>query len=321
MSITIHDIARHTGFNASTVSRALRYDSRISKKTVEKILQTADRLGYVRNFAASNLAAGRSRCVALIMDAVSISLHTVPATALNQVLVDAGYTLMILLHNNDKRATENCISKLEEKICDAAVMISPPESVFDKSMLERIRRLPIPLCFIDRWLTGVDGTVVTTDVEKSIRMLMSNILSENIDAAYMVPPLNNPVAKARFEWEVKLLNEAFIPWTTNIDELQQMVIDRNVDTLAVFADSPWLTTYVKEHLTVKAPKRYIGGMFDHWANVPPDFYDRIYLCVQDFPKIGRRCAELILDILNGKKTSSGMVEIPPESIIVVNGIN
>ena len=89
-------------------------------------------------------------------------------------------------------------------------------------MLERIRRLPIPLCFIDRWLTGVDGTVVTTDVEKSIRMLMSNILSENIDAAYMVPPLNNPVAKARFEWEVKLLNEAFIPWTTNIDELQQM---------------------------------------------------------------------------------------------------
>lgn len=321
MSVTIHDIARHTGFNASTVSRALRYDSRISRKTVEKILETADRLGYVRNFAASNLAAGKSRCVALIMDAVSSSMQTIPAAALNQVLINAGYTLMILLHNNERRATENCIAKLEERICDAAVMIPPPESVFDKRMIERLCKLPIPLCFIDRWLEDVDGPVVTTDVESSIKLLVKNVLSENIDGAYIVPAAGNPVAKSRFRWETELLDEAGIPWISDVEKLQKMIIDHKVETLAVFADSPWITTHIRNYLTVKTPGRYIGGMFDHWANVPPDFYDRIYLCLQDFSGIGSTCAELILDVLDGKKPSDRITEIQPEGVTVVNCIN
>ena len=318
MSVTIHDIARHTGFNASTVSRALRYDSRISRKTVEKIWETAERLGYVRNFAASNLAAGKSRCVALIMDAEFGSMQTLPAAALNQVLINAGYTLMILLHNNERRATENCIAKLEERICDAAVMIPPPESVFDDRMIERLQRLPIPLCFIDRWLESVRGSVVTTDAESSIRLLVENVLKENIDAAYIVPAADNPVAKARFYWETALLEEAGIPWISEVGELQEMVIQRNVETLAVFADSPWFTTHIREYMKEKTPRRYIGGMFDHWVNVPPDFYDRIYLCLQDFPAIGSSCAELILDILNGKVHEKKMTLIPPEGISVVN---
>lgn len=321
MSVTIHDIARRTGVNASTVSRALRNDRRISPETVKKILEAADRLGYVRNFAASNLAAGKNRCVALIMDAVSGSMQTLPAAALNQVLINAGYTLMILLHDNGKQAMENCLSKLEERICDAAVMIPPPESVFDRRMIERLCRLPIPLCFIDRWLDATSGPVVTTDVERSIRLLMENVLSEKIDGAFIVPAADNTVAKSRFRWESVLLEKAGIPWTSDIEKLQQMIIDHQIETLAVFADSPWFTTHIKDHLTVRPPGRYIGGMFDHWANVPPDFYDRIYLCVQDFSRIGRVCAEMVLEILDGRDPVTRITEIPPEGVIAVNGIN
>ena len=47
MSITIHDIAKLTGLNASTVSRALRRDPRISEPTVLRVNRAAEELGYV----------------------------------------------------------------------------------------------------------------------------------------------------------------------------------------------------------------------------------------------------------------------------------
>ena len=318
MSVTIHDIARHTGFNASTVSRALRYDSRISRDTMEKILEAAERLGYVRNFAASNLASGRTKCIVLIMDAVSGTMQTLPAAALNQVLINAGYTLMILLHNNEKLATENCISKLEERICDAAVMIPPPIKFFDEHLTKRIKKLPIPLFFIDRWLEDTDGAVVTTDVEKSMRLLMQHVMSEKLDAAFIVRSEPNSVGLARFYWCSKILEENGIPWTADVKDLRGLIKKHRVKTLGVLADSPWLTCHIKECLKDNLPERFIGGMFDNWVNVPPDFYDRIYLCLQDFSEIGRQCANLVLDILRGYSSDKRITEIPPEGVTVIN---
>ncbi len=52
---TIHDIARELNISASTVSRALNNNPRISLKTKEKIKQVADDLGYQPNTLASNL--------------------------------------------------------------------------------------------------------------------------------------------------------------------------------------------------------------------------------------------------------------------------
>ena len=104
MSVTIHDIAKLTGLNASTVSRALRHDPRISPETRQRVLRTADKLGYVMNLAARNLAAGKTRLVALIMDSLASRHQSIPASAMNEVLIEKDYTLMILLHSGTKQS-------------------------------------------------------------------------------------------------------------------------------------------------------------------------------------------------------------------------
>ena len=90
----------------------------------------------------------------------------------------------------------------------------------------------------------------------------------------------------------------------------------------MFADSPWIPSGLPGLLAgIPEIKRCIGAMFDPWDNYPPDFYDRIFLCLQDFPAIGRTCAELILKMLQGKQAEKRILEIPPTEIVEIRGRN
>jgi LacI family transcriptional regulator len=59
--VTIRDVARAAGVNASTVSRALRHDSSIPDKTVQRISQIASKMGYFKNPYLSTFMAERRR--------------------------------------------------------------------------------------------------------------------------------------------------------------------------------------------------------------------------------------------------------------------
>ena len=51
---TIKDIARESGYSKTSVSFAFNNPSRISEKTRDQILKTAERLGYIPNPMARN---------------------------------------------------------------------------------------------------------------------------------------------------------------------------------------------------------------------------------------------------------------------------
>ncbi|HCH86845.1 MAG TPA: LacI family transcriptional regulator, partial [Lentisphaeria bacterium] len=57
MPVTIHDLAKLAGLNASTISRALRNDPRVRKSTRELVRELARRHGYTPNLPARQLAA------------------------------------------------------------------------------------------------------------------------------------------------------------------------------------------------------------------------------------------------------------------------
>jgi DNA-binding LacI/PurR family transcriptional regulator len=66
-AVTLDDVARETGVSKSTVSRALCDAPNVSTKTREIVREAAERLGYVPNDAARELAARRTVVVARMM--------------------------------------------------------------------------------------------------------------------------------------------------------------------------------------------------------------------------------------------------------------
>ncbi|MFZ4896284.1 LacI family DNA-binding transcriptional regulator [Plantibacter sp. Mn2098] len=67
LRLTETDLARHLGISRATVSRALYGSGRVSDATRERVIAAADELGFVPNMMASELAAGRSKLIGLLL--------------------------------------------------------------------------------------------------------------------------------------------------------------------------------------------------------------------------------------------------------------
>ena len=67
MAKSIYDVAQETGLSVSTVSRALNGYSDVSAKTRARVVEAAEKLGYVPNTSAKNLSSKNNKNVALIV--------------------------------------------------------------------------------------------------------------------------------------------------------------------------------------------------------------------------------------------------------------
>ena len=67
MAVSIRDIAREAGVTVGTVSRALNNYPDVSPTTRERIVETAQRLGYRPNQMARNLSSKHNHNIALVL--------------------------------------------------------------------------------------------------------------------------------------------------------------------------------------------------------------------------------------------------------------
>lgn len=98
----MRDVANAAGVSLMTVSRALRQPQKLSEETRKAVLDAVQRIGYMPNSIAANLASNRSSVVGQIIPSIQNSLYadTVKGTAdvlrtagLHLLLADSGYSL------------------------------------------------------------------------------------------------------------------------------------------------------------------------------------------------------------------------------------
>ena len=63
----IINVAKRAGVSLGTVSNVLNRPERVAPATRERVLQAIEELGFVRNEAARQLRAGRSRTIGLLV--------------------------------------------------------------------------------------------------------------------------------------------------------------------------------------------------------------------------------------------------------------
>jgi LacI family transcriptional regulator len=67
MPVTIKDVARESGVNTSTVSRALNNGYGVNDGTRKHVLEVATRLNYRTNQVARGLVTGRTQTIGLVV--------------------------------------------------------------------------------------------------------------------------------------------------------------------------------------------------------------------------------------------------------------
>src|SRR3954466_13487898 len=93
---TLADLAREAGTSPSTASRALSGRGYVSSDVRTKLLDAADRLGYVPNLSARTLKQQTSRVVGVVVSDLGNQFYARIAAGIEETLSAAHYQMLLL---------------------------------------------------------------------------------------------------------------------------------------------------------------------------------------------------------------------------------
>jgi LacI family transcriptional regulator len=119
-TVKLVDVARAAGVHPGTASRALNPETRdqVSGETTKRILRAAERLGYVPNTLARGLRTSRSFITAMVVPDITNPLFPPMVRAAEQVLSQAGYTLVLTDTDNDSATERRQVEQLRGRGTD-----------------------------------------------------------------------------------------------------------------------------------------------------------------------------------------------------------
>ena len=138
----------------------LNRPDRVSPATVARVAQTIAALGYVRNDAARQLRAGRSRTVGLVVLDVRNPFFTELARGAEDRAAEAGLSVLLGNSDDDPLRESTYLDLFEEQRVHG-VLISPLGDVTER--LERLRERGIPAVLVDRRGEGTGFSSVAVD--------------------------------------------------------------------------------------------------------------------------------------------------------------
>ncbi len=160
--ITIKDIARALEVSPSTVSRALKNNPDISRKTRDAIHKYASEHNYKPNVLALNLRTNKSNTIGVIIPQLVHHFFSCVLSGIEETASKAGYNILVA-QSNEKYEKEVKIvrSFLEARVCGVITSLAKDTTQYDH--YQELLNNNIPIVFYDRICTGINTERVVVD--------------------------------------------------------------------------------------------------------------------------------------------------------------
>jgi LacI family transcriptional regulator len=146
---TIHDIAEKLNVTASTVSRALNDNPRISEATKKKVLKVAKQLNYQPNHIASALRSGKSRLIGVIVPTANRNFFSSVIRGIEEIANSLDYKIVISQSYDEfEKEVQTVETLLNARVDGIIASIGKTTENFDH--FEKIIKKGIPLVLFDR---------------------------------------------------------------------------------------------------------------------------------------------------------------------------
>ncbi|MDP9165829.1 MAG: LacI family transcriptional regulator [Actinomycetota bacterium] len=146
-SVSVIDVAARAGVSLGTVSNVLNKPDRVSPRTRDKVMRAIEELGFVRNEAARQLRAGRSRTVGLVVLDVGNPFFTDLASGVEATAAKAGLSVILCNSGDDPDRERHYLSLMQEQRA-FGVLITPVGT--QKTEIDALRKQGIPVVLVDR---------------------------------------------------------------------------------------------------------------------------------------------------------------------------
>lgn len=160
--VTIYDIAQKLKISSSTVSRALKDDPVVSKKTRKKIFDMAEKMGYRSNLFARNLRNQKTNTIGVIVPRLNSYFMSTVIAGIEKVLNAAGYSLLISQSSESMEKEVVSARNMFNNRVDG-LLVSLAYDTDDMKHFENFYKKNIPLLFFDRITRHEGSTNVAID--------------------------------------------------------------------------------------------------------------------------------------------------------------
>ncbi|MEG2843044.1 MAG: LacI family DNA-binding transcriptional regulator, partial [Ruthenibacterium sp.] len=142
-------IARQTGVSKATVSRVINNKGQgVGAKTRERVKCAIEEYGYKPNLLARGIATAHTKIIGLVVSDICNPFFPALIKAIEAVLSDRGYTVLLCDTGENADKEERCISTLVANRVDGVVLAATLQN--PQMVEQRIEQYQIPLVLVDR---------------------------------------------------------------------------------------------------------------------------------------------------------------------------
>lgn len=146
--VTLADVASEAGVSLGSASKALSSPEKVKPATLKIVLDTVERMGYVRNGVARSLASRKTWRVAVVYPTLKNPMFSNSIDSLQQSLLEMGYQLVIGSHEYNQKQEIKVLQALVESSVDGAILVGTDH---DDAVFQMLEKYDIP--YLMMWST------------------------------------------------------------------------------------------------------------------------------------------------------------------------
>ena len=327
---TIHDIAERLNVTASTVSRALNGNPRISDNTRKAVLRAARELDYEPNQIASALRSGRTQLIGMLVPTINRAFFSSIIRGVEEVANSLDYRVIVSQSNEIFENEENAVKAfLNARVDGIIASIGKNTEHFNhyKQVLDR----GLPLVLFDRTTPQLQTGQVVIDDYQGAYMATAHLIEQGCERiVHFTSERKIDIYKERHRGYVNALQDYGIEPNHSLvfsGNLQledgrahaKQLIKGKVDFDAIFSASDYAAMgamqVLKENgLNIPDDVALVGFLNEPFTS----FTDPPLTSVNQFPiEMGQTAATLFFNALNSekKKIIPKKTVIQPELIV------
>jgi len=315
--VSIKDLARLVGVSHSTVSRALRSSPVVNAETALLIRQVAQQQGYRVSLVGRSLVTRRSMTVGCVATDIADPFVGGVVDGIEEVANQQGYAVFLATSHADPERELEVVRSFRERRVDGVIV---PASRVGSLYLPLLAELNIPVVLINNQHAGSYTYSVGIDNRKAARLMTRHLLNlghrrigyighrsgGQVDTDRL-DGYRSELQRSRIAFDPDLVLHADATPETGRAAMQRLIANGRATAVFCYDDLTALGALAAAHAAgVAVPDGISIGGFDDLLlasyTAPP-----LTTIRQPMKEMGRRAAEILLALLQGKAAQKRVV--------------
>jgi LacI family transcriptional regulator len=144
--VTIVDVAREAGTSYSTVSRVFSNSGKVAEETKERIIEVAERLGYVPNQQARSLVGGQTQVLGVLVPGFDNGYVSSIVNGIDDEIAGTEYNLLLYTTHRAHKDEVRYVNRITSGLAEGLIVVLPRHP---EAYLSALAAKHFPYIFVD----------------------------------------------------------------------------------------------------------------------------------------------------------------------------